>query len=139
MIIECKCKKYKFKIPKDEVSIPGRNVKCEICNEEWFQNFGKEKLKSEDIDVLDQINPSKANINFKTKDNKKDSKLLLYNLIFLVFCFIIYKITIHYKLEILEHYPNLKNYYESLEFVTEIVKSYISFFKEQLNEKFINL
>ena len=35
MIIQCKCKKYKFKIPKDEIIVSGHNVKCEICNQEW--------------------------------------------------------------------------------------------------------
>ena len=39
MIIECKCKKYKFKIPKNENLVTGNKVKCEICNDEWNINL----------------------------------------------------------------------------------------------------
>ena len=43
MIIDCKCKKYKFKIPQQDITSIGRNVICEICKEEWFQPFSDPK------------------------------------------------------------------------------------------------
>ena len=139
MIIECKCKKYKFKIPKDEILVSGNNVKCGICNDEWSINLDISKSKSKNLDILENINPSKANINFKIKDNKSEIKSLFYTLIFLTIFFIFYKFVINFKLDVLQKFPDLKNFYESLELVTEIIKSYISFFKELLSEQFINI
>ena len=139
MIIECKCKKYKFKIPKDEILVSGNNVKCGICNDEWLINLDISKSKTQNLDILENINPSKANINFKIKDNKSEIKSLFYTLIFLAIFFIFYKFVINFKLDVLQKFPDLKNFYESLELVTEIIKSYISFFKELLSEQFINI
>tara|TARA_B100000614_G_scaffold248782_1_gene257086 strand:- start:919 stop:1338 length:420 start_codon:yes stop_codon:yes gene_type:complete len=139
MIIECKCKKYKFKIPKDEILVSGNNVKCGICNDEWLINLDISKSKTQNLDILENINPSKANINFKIKDNKSEIKSLFYTLIFLTIFFIFYKFVINFKLDVLQKFPDLKNFYESLELVTEIIKSYISFFKELLSEQFINI
>ena len=139
MIIECKCKKYKFKIPKDQILVSGSNVKCGICNEEWYINLDISKPESKNLDILENINPSKANINFKIKDNKKEIKPLFYTLIFLAIFFIFYKLAINFKLDVLQKFPDLKNFYESLELVTEIIKSYIRFFKELLSEQFINI
>jgi len=139
MIIECKCKKYKFKIPKDQILVSGSNVKCGICNEEWYINLDISKPESKNLDILENINPSKANINFKIKDNKSEIKSLFYTLIFLTIFFIFYKFVINFKLDVLQKFPDLKNFYESLELVTEIIKSYISFFKELLSEQFINI
>lgn len=134
MIIECKCKKYKFKIPKDEILVSGSNVKCGICNDEWSINLDISKSKSKNLDILENINPSKANINFKIKDNKKEIKPLFYTLIFLAIFFIFYKFLIYFKSNILQKFPDLKNFYESLELVTEIIKFYIGFFKELFSE-----
>ena len=134
MIIECKCKKYKFKIPKDEILVSGSNVKCGICNDEWSINLDISKSKSKNLDILENINPSKANINFKIKDNKKEIKPLFYTLIFLAIFFIFYKFLIYFKVNILQKFPDLKNFYESLELVTEIIKFYIGFFKELFSE-----
>ena len=139
MIIECKCKKYKFKIPKDEILVSGNNVKCGICNDEWLINLDISKSKTQNLDILENINPSKANINFKIKDNKNKIKSLFYTLIFFSIFFIFYKFVINFKLDVLQKFPDLKNFYESLELVTEIIKSYISFFKELLSEQFINI
>ena len=139
MIIECKCKKYKFKIPKDEILVSGNNVKCGICNDEWLINLDISKSKTQNLDILENINPSKANINFKIKDNKSEIKSLFYTLIFLTIFFIFYKFVINFKLDVLQKFPDLKNFYESLELVTEIIKSYIRFFKELLSEQFINI
>ena len=139
MIIECKCKKYKFKIPKDQILVSGSNVKCGICNEEWYINLDISKPESKNLDILENINPSKANMNFKIKDNKNEIKSLFYTLIFLAIFFIFYKLAINFKLDVLQKFPDLKNFYESLELVTEIIKSYISFFKELLSEQFINI
>ena len=91
------------------------------------------------MDILENINPAKANINLKTKDSKNDIKLLSYTLIFFTIFFIFYILAINFKPEVLQKFPNLKNIYESLELVSEIVKSYIEFFKELLSEQFNNL
>ena len=42
------------------------------------------------LDILENINPSKSNINLKTKDSKNDIKLLSYTLIFFTIFFIFY-------------------------------------------------
>jgi len=139
MIIECKCKKYKFKIPKNEILVTGSKVKCEICNDEWIINLNTTKYNNESLDILENMNPSKANINLKIKDNKNDIKLLSYTLIFFVIFFIFYKLAFNFKIEVLQKFPNLENIYESLEIVSEIIKSYFNFFKELLSEQFINL
>ena len=139
MIIECKCKKYKFKIPENESLVTGNKVKCEICNDEWNINLSMTSSNNESLDILENINPAKANINLKTKDGKNDIKLLSYTLIFFTIFFIFYMLAINFKPEVLQKFPNLKNIYESLELVSEIVKSYIEFFKELLSEQFGNL
>ena len=139
MIIECKCKKYKFKIPKNENLVTGNKVKCEICDDEWNINLNITTSVNESLDILENINPAKANINLKTKDSKNDIKLLSYTLIFFIIFFIFYILAINFKPEVLQKFPNLKNIYESLELVSEIVKSYIEFFKELLSEQFNNI
>ena len=139
MIIECKCKKYKFKIPKNENLVTGNKVKCEICDDEWNINLNTTTSVDESLDILENINPAKANINLKTKDGKNDIKLLSYTLIFFIIFFIFYILAINFKTEVLQKFPNLKNIYESLELVSEIVKSYIEFFKELLSEQFNNI
>ena len=139
MIIECKCKKYKFKIPKNENLVTGNKVKCEICDDEWNINLNTTTSNDESLDILENINPAKANINLKTKGSKNDIKLLTYTLIFFIIFFTFYILANNFKLEVLQKFPNLKNIYESLELVSEIVKSYIEFFKEFLSEQFDNL
>ena len=139
MIIECKCRKYKFKIPKNENLVTGNKVKCEICDDEWNINLNITTSDNESLDILENINPAKANINLKTKENKNDVKLLFYTLIFFTVFFIFYVLAVNFKHEVLQKFPNLKNIYESLELVSEIVKSYIGFFKELLSEQFDNL
>ena len=75
MIIECKCQKYKFRIPDPEIVFPGRHVQCEICDAEWYQKFGQEQrnvnTKSGNLNNLDNIDLSKAKINFLKKGRKK--------------------------------------------------------------------
>ena len=139
MIIECKCKKYKFKIPENESLVTGNKVKCEICADEWNINLNITTSNNESLDILENINPAKANINLKTKDSKNHVKLLSYTLIFFIIFFIFYILAINFKPDVLQKFPNLKNIYESLELVSEIVKSYIQFFKELLSEQFDNL
>ncbi len=139
MIIECKCKKYKFKIPKNEILVTGRKVICEICNDKWIINLNTTKSNNENLDILENMNPSKVNVNLKIKNNKNDTKLLLYTLIFFAIFFIFYKLAFSFKLELLQKFPNLTNIYDSLEIVSEILKSYIKFFKELLSEQFVNL
>ena len=139
MIIECKCKKYKFKIPENESLVTGNKVKCEICDDEWNIDLNITTSNKKSLDILDNINPSKVNINLKTKGSKNDVKLLFYTLIFFTVFFIIYILAINFKPDVLQKFPNLKNIYESLELVSEILKSYIEFFKELLSEQFDNL
>ena len=91
------------------------------------------------MDILGNINPAKANIHLKTEDNKNDFKLLSYTLTFLTIFFIFYILAMNFKLEVLQKFPNLKNIYDSSELVSEIIKSYIQFFKELLSEQFDNL
>ena len=97
MIIECKCKKYKFKIPKNENLVTGNKVKCEICDDEWNINLNITTSNNESLDILENINPAKANINLKTKDSKNDIKLLSYTLIFFTIFFIFYILAINFK------------------------------------------
>ena len=139
MIIECKCKKYKFKIPRNENLVTGNKVKCEICNDEWNINLSITTSNNKGLNILENINPAKANINLKTKYSNNDTKLLSYTLIFFTIFFIFYILAINFKPEVLQKFPNLKNIYESLELVSEIVKSYIEFFKELLSEQFDNI
>ena len=139
MIIECKCKKYKFKIPKNENLVTGNKVKCEICDDEWNIDLNIITSNNESLDILENINPANANINLNSKDSKNDTKLLSFTLIFFTIFCIFYILAINFKLEILQKFPNSKNIYESLELVSEIVKSYIEFFKELLSEQFDNL
>ena len=139
MIIECKCRKYKFKIPKNENLVTGNKVKCEICDDEWNINLNTTRSNNKSLDILESINPAKANINLKTKDTKNHVELLSYTLIFFTIFFIFYIFAMNFKPEVLQKFPNLKNIYESSELVSEIVKSYIQFFKELLSEQFDNL
>ncbi len=139
MIIECKCKKYKFKIPKNKNLVTVDKVKCEICDEEWNINLNITTSNNESLDILENINPARANIKLKTKDSKNGDKLLPYTLIFFTIFFIFYVLAVNFKHEVLQKFPNLKNIYESLELVSEIVKSYIAYFKELLSEQFNNL
>ena len=44
MIINCKCLKYQFDIPSHEITGEGRQVRCEFCNEEWFQTNPENNL-----------------------------------------------------------------------------------------------
>ncbi len=139
MIIECKCNKYKFKIPDKEIVLPGRNVQCEICSEEWYLEFSKDQKETSiksDQDILYNISSSKTkkNINLKKKEN--NSSALRYTLIFLILFFLFYQLIIHYKIEILSYNKNFNNFYESLEIVTEIVNAYFVFLKEFISEKF---
>ena len=139
MIIECKCKKYKFKIPKNVNLVTGNKVKCEVCDDEWNINLSMTSSNNKSLDILENINPAKANINLKTKYINNDIKLLSYTLIFFTIFFIFYIFAMNFKSEVLQKFPNLKNIYESSELVSEIVKSYIQFFKELLSEQFDNL
>ena len=141
MIIECKCKKYKFKIPDEEIIPPGRTLQCSICNEEWYQEFkinpGSTLNIKEDNqkDLLKEMNPSrnKSKLSNKKKPKEKKEKrsyLLILTLIFFLLIFVIYKLAFHYKDLVISSNPSLINFYESLEIITEILKANINFIKE---------
>ena len=143
MIIECKCQKYKFRIPDSEIVFPGRHVQCEICSAEWYQKFKQEQreinTKSGKLNNLDNIDLSKAKINFLKKGRKKNSSFLLITIIFCLVTLITNKLLFDYKNEILSYNSSLENFYESLEIVNEIIKSYFIFFKDIFNAKINNL
>ena len=141
MIIECKCKKYKFKIPDEEIIPPGRTLQCSICNEEWYQEFKINPDNALNIkednqkDLLKEMNPSKNKSKLSNKKKAKEKKekrsyLLILTLIFFLLIFIIYKLAFHYKDLVISSNPSLINFYESLEIITEILKANISFIKE---------
>jgi len=126
MIIDCKCKKYKFKIPQQDITSTGRNVICEICKEEWFQPFSNPKNN-----LIDKMNPSSINNTSKEKLIKKERSLILpITLLFLIIIFLAYQIMIAYKFYILSTYPSMINFYESLEILIEIIKANFNFLKE---------
>lgn len=141
MIIECKCKKYKFKIPDEEIIPPGRTLQCSICNEEWYQEFKINPdntlniKKDNQKDLLEEMNPSKNKSKLSNKKKAKEKKekrsyLLILTLIFFLLIFIIYKLAFHYKDLVISSNPSLINFYESLEIITEILKANINFIKE---------
>ena len=141
MIIECKCKKYKFKIPDEEIIPPGRTLQCSICNEEWYQEFKINPDNTLNIkednqkDFLKEMNPSKNKSKLSNKKKAKEKKekrsyLLILTLIFFLLIFIIYKLAFHYKDLVISSNPSLINFYESLEIITEILKANINFIKE---------
>ncbi|MEK9560713.1 MAG: hypothetical protein VW454_00615 [Pelagibacteraceae bacterium] len=141
MIIECKCKKYKFKIPDEEIIPPGRTLQCSICNEEWYQEFKINPDNTLNIkednqkDLLKEMNPSKNKSKLSNKKKAKEKKekrsyLLILTLIFFLLIFIIYKLAFHYKDLVISSNPSLINFYESLEIITEILKANINFIKE---------
>jgi uncharacterized membrane protein (DUF485 family) len=126
MIIDCKCKKYKFKIPQQDITSTGRNVICEICKEEWFQPFSDPKNN-----LIDKMNPSSIKNTSKEKLIKKERSLILpITLLFLIIIFLVYQIMIAYKFYILSTYPSMINFYESLEILIEIIKANFNFLKE---------
>lgn len=128
MIIDCKCKKYKFKIPQQDITSTGRNVICEICKQEWFQSFTDSKSN-----LIDKINPSSIkNISKENVIKKEKSLMLPITLLFLIIIFLTYKIIISYKFYILSNYPSMINFYESLEILVEIIKANFYFLKEIL-------
>ena len=141
MIIECKCKKYKFKIPDEEIIPPGRTLQCSICNEEWYQEFKINPDNTLNIkednqkDLLKEMNPSKNKSKLSNKKKAKEKKekrsyLLILTMIFFLLIFIIYKLAFHYKDLVISSNPSLINFYESLEIITEILKANINFIKE---------
>ena len=141
MIIECKCKKYKFKIPDEEIIPPGRTLQCSICNEEWYQEFKINPDNTLNIkednqkDLLKEMNPSKNKSKLSNKKKAKEKKekrsyLLILTLIFCLLIVIIYKLAFHYKDLVISSNPSLINFYESLEIITEILKANINFIEE---------
>ena len=150
MIIECKCKKYKFKIPDEEIIPPGRTLQCSICNEEWYQEFKINPGSTLNIkegnqkDLLKEMNPFKNKPKLSNKKKLKEKKekrsyLLILTLIFFLLNFTIYKLAFHYKDLVISSNPSLINFYESLEIITQILKANISFIKEIALEAIKNI
>ena len=140
MIINCKCQKYQFDIPDNEISDQGRQVRCEFCNDEWFQenpNYNLEQKSNDEIeDVQKEIpipklhkatnNPIKDNIQVK-KNNFSYSILG-----FIIFIFILYLGILENKNLILSNYPSFKGFFESADIVNEIINQNIDWIKETI-------
>ena len=140
MIINCKCQKYQFDIPDNEISDQGRQVRCEFCNDEWFQenpNYNLEQKNNDEIeDVQKEIpipklhkatnNPIKIDIRVK-KNN------FSYSIIgFIIFIFILYLGMLENKNLILSNYPSFKGFFESADIVNEIINQNIDWIKETI-------
>ena len=140
MIINCKCQKYQFDIPDNEISGQGRHVRCEFCNDEWFQenpNYNFEQKKNDEIeDVQKEIpipklhkatnNPIKDDIQVK-KNNFSYSILG-----FIIFIFILYLGILENKNLILSNYPSFKSFFESADIINEIINQNIDWMKETI-------
>jgi len=127
MIIECKCKKYTFDIPDNEIKAEGRYVKCGFCDDEWFHNNVSvdiplpEKKKEEEEEEEELI----------IKKNK--NSILLKFVIFLIILFIG---LLSNQDIILAKYPNLIGFFESADILKEIVIQNTSWVKEIFQDLF---
>ena len=144
MIINCKCQKYQFNIPDNEISDQGRQVRCEFCNDEWFQenpNYNLEQKSNNEIeDVQKEIpipklhkatnNPIKDNIQVK-KNNFSYSILG-----FIIFIFILYLGILENRNLILSSYPSFKGFFESADIVNQIINQNIDWMKETIQNFF---
>ena len=125
MIIECKCKKYTFDIPNNEIEAEGRYVKCGFCDDEWFHNN-----ISADIPL-----PTKTKEEEEEEEIKKSNKnsILLKFVIFLIILFIG---LLSNQNIILTTYPNLSGFFESADILKEIVIQNTNWVKEIFQDLF---
>jgi hypothetical protein len=123
MIIECKCKKYTFDIPDNEIKAEGRYVKCGFCDDEWFHNN-----ISVDIPLPEKIKEEEELIIKKNKNS-----ILLKFVIFLIILFIG---LLSNQDIILAKYPNLSGFFESADILKEIVIQNTNWVKEIFQDLF---
>lgn len=137
MIINCKCLKYQFDIPDHEITGEGRQVLCEFCNEEWFQENPNKELKHDDIETnnlekeipIPKINQENTIIKSKPSKNKKN-KFSFLLLSFIILILTLYLGMIENKKLILENYPFFIGFFESSDIVKEIINQNINWIKE---------
>ena len=124
MIIECKCKKYTFDIPDNEIKAEGRYVKCGFCDDEWFHNN-----ISVDIPLPEKIKKEEEELIIK----KNKNSILLKLVIFLIILFIG---LLSNQDIILAKYPNLSGFFESADILKEIVIQNTNWVKEIFQDLF---
>ena len=138
MIINCKCQKYQFDIPDDEISGMGRQVRCEFCNDEWFQenpnyNF-EQKTNQETEDIKKEIPIPKLHKPFNnpatnnTETKKNNFSYFIFG--FIIFIFVLYLGILENKNLILSNLPSFKGFFESADIVKEIINQNIDWIKE---------
>ena len=140
MIINCKCQKYQFDIPDNEISDQGRQVRCEFCNDEWFQenpNHNLEQKRNDEIeDVQKEIPIPKLHktTNHPIKDDIqiKKNNFSYFILGFIIFIFVLYLGILENKNLILSNYPSFKGFFESADIVNEIINQNIDWIKETI-------
>ena len=138
MIINCKCHKYQFDIPDDEISGIGRQVRCEFCNDEWFQenpNYNLEQQRNHEIEnVKKEIPIPKLHkpINNPTVDNTQIKKNNFTYFIFssIIFIFVLYLGILENKNLILSNYPSFIGFFESADILKEIINQNIDWINE---------
>jgi hypothetical protein len=126
MIIECKCKKYTFDIPDNEIEAKGRYVKCGFCDDEWFHNN-----ISVDIPLPEKTKKEEEEEKPIIKKNK--NSILLKFVIFLIILFIG---LLSNQNIILAKYPNLSGFFESADILKEIVIQNANWVKEIFQDLF---
>ena len=132
MIINCKCSKYQFDIPDHEITGDGRFVRCEFCNEEWFQENPNQQnvetnIPGEEIPIPKPHKTVTADPKI-TKPKKNKFGLLTLSLI--IFIFVIYLGILENKALILSNYPFFAGFYESSDILKEVMAQNFAWLKE---------
>ena len=138
MIINCKCQKYVFDIPDHEIPSEGRQVRCEFCNDEWFQknpNYNVETENNNEIEnikkeiPIPKLHKSFSNLtNDDTKIKKNNFSYFIFG--FIIFIFLVYLGILENKNLILSYYPAFQGFFESADIVKEIINQNINWIKE---------
>lgn len=139
MIINCKCLKYQFDIPSHEITGEGRQVRCEFCNEEWFQTNPENNLEQNNTQsstekeipipkIYKELSSTKDTIQDTTQD--KTNKFSFLFLSFIIILFVIYFGMLENKDLILSNYPSFIGFFESSDILKEIMTQNINWLKE---------
>lgn len=126
MIIECKCQKYKFQIPGNDIIPDGKLLKCGFCDEEWFHN----KLTT-DTDIPLPAKNQEKKVRASVKSNK--------NLIVLVFIFLLIALFVGMLFNrglVLSKYPNFVGFFDSADILGEIIIQNANWVKEIIQNLF---
>ena len=126
MIIECKCQKYKFQIPGNDIIPDGKLLKCGFCDEEWFHN----KLTT-DTDIPLPAKNQEKKVRASVKSNK--------NMIVLVFIFLLIAFFVGMLFNrglVLSKYPNFVGFFDSADILGEIIIQNANWVKEIIQNLF---